>query len=1510
MRRDRVRDRLARTRAARSLRPTANWERMEDRRLLATFVVNTTADAGAGSLRQALTDANTTAGADLITFNIGSGNIIQLASRLPSITEQVTIDATTQPGYSGSPLVRVDGPGLSSSGFTIATNNSTIKGLAINRFFTGITITGNNNTVQACWIGPNLTGNAGAGNVFDGIDISGANNLIGGSVAGAGNVISANGSFGVFLQGNSAGSNVISGNIIGLGADGTTRLGNGDSGIFSNGLAATSIGGFTPEARNIIAGNAGPGIEIQGTTAKNTAILGNYIGTDLSGTLGRANVGGGIFINGTPFVSIGGILGSTGNVISGNTGPGIEIQGATATNTNIKRNLIGTQADGATGLPNSLEGIFINGGIGSIIGGDTANDGNVIAFNGLSGSTTAGINVFSGFGNRILSNSIFSNAGLGIDIGTKGVNPNTSTSPSSNIPNQGQNYPVLNKVDSAGSFTNVAGTLTSIPNSPFTIQFFSDAGDPSGFGEGKTFLGSVNVTADANGLASFNVRLTTGVAVGSLVTATATDITPGSSTSFSTSEFARNVSVTAAKQVDIAVTSAFATNPILVGKDAGYDITITNNGPDDATNVVLSDSLPTNATFVSSTAGTYDGPNNRLNLTIPSLPAGSSQVVRIVVNPTGVGSLNNTAVVTPSEIDVDTSNNSSTLSGTINPAVNLQLTLIAAPEPVAIGDTLSYIIAVQNAGPSTASSVVVNVTLPGSLSSIGVDTQGTFSFNGNVLTVTLGQIVANGVGNITIKGNTGSIGSISATASVSTPEAELDPTDNTATVTSNVAPAADLTLAVTSNPNPVLVSAALTYDLSVTNNGPSDATGAVLAYTLPANVTLVSATSPDGKVSVNGNSIRVTFNTIINGGIASARIVVTPTASGSLASTFLLSNQSEVDLKPSDNTAVDTVLVSPADLGVTITGSSQPILSGSQTDITIVVANNGPSTADNVNLASLLPAGLTFVSATASGGGTFSINGQSFSASLASLASGSVFTIVITATPAGSGTLDLSATASADEFDPVSDNDTATAQLLVDPIDLIVGIQASATPIVVGSNLVYTFRVTNNGPADATGVVLTSPVLAKGALVGVATSTGKASVSSGQIVYSIGTLAVGGSATITVTFRADAAGTYAPTATVAADQSDTDENSNKVTGSLPVINRPGTFVVGSATASVKENAGSVTLTIKRVLGNLGTVTIHYATADGTAKAGVNYTATSGTLTFLAGETSKTIVIPVRQDGAITDALGFTLNLSSPGGGALLGQPNSVKVSVVNVDRDLIAPKVTGVQAVTANGKITGFLISFSEAMDSAKAGDLRNYAIAVSGRDLARPTADAGLTLAGATYLPGQNAVRIDLFQAQPLNRFYKITVNGSTATAPADKYGNVLDGDANGTAGGNYLAFNALGSNLRYIDSNGDAVTVKLTGGGLMSLTRGASGEGSLLNLIGITPRRSKIGGTVQRSNGRGDGRTLINTITGFGKFGDVFSVLTTPPFFTRTQATSSSASIVVPVVGPKAVPQGPRKK
>ena len=192
--------------------------------------------------------------------------------------------------------------------------------------------------------------------------------------------------------------------------------------------------------------------------------------------------------------------------------------------------------------------------------------------------------------NPIRRNSIYSNGKLGIDLGADGVTANDPGDIDFG-PNNLQNFPVLTSAVSGPQGIKIQGTITSTQSTSLFIEFFSDSScDPSGNGEGRTFLGEQTVITNGNVSVNFEVLLATSVPPGQFITATATD------SSGNTSEFSRCVQVRA-EATDVAITKSASPNPAIINSSLTYTLQVTNNGPDTASAVIVTDVLPGRTEF-------------------------------------------------------------------------------------------------------------------------------------------------------------------------------------------------------------------------------------------------------------------------------------------------------------------------------------------------------------------------------------------------------------------------------------------------------------------------------------------------------------------------------------------------------------------------------------------------------------------------------------------------------------------------------------------------------------------------------------------------------------------------------------------------------------------------------------------------------------------------------------------------------------------------------------------------
>jgi uncharacterized repeat protein (TIGR01451 family) len=1327
-----------RRRALRSTRNRFRLELLEPRELLTVYKVTNASDTDSpGSLRYVIGEVNGDSSPDVIDFDIpGTGlQTINLSSPLPQITNSVTIDGTTQNGTTGPPQVAINGASLGTSNavVSVSAGSSTIEDLAIVGCpGAGIVLSGGaDDLIEGCYIGTaNGTQPTANGDGIQTIGVTGA--TIGGTSTGAGNVIAGNTGDGIELaaSGNTHSSDVlVEGNIIGLVASGSSALGNGGNGIFQNGSDGTTIGGTTASARNIISGNTGDGISLG--TGIDSLVEGNYLGTDITGMVALAN-GIGINFTNASYATIGGTVAGAGNLISGNTGSGIDCFVLGSMDELIEGNLVGVDVTGRHALGNGNQGVRIAGPTGCTIGGTIAAAANIIADSGSDGintlvgpstgmlvlgnyigtdpegddlgnkgngvdigdngdtigGTTAGAgNVIANNGgagitiggslddNAFLSNSIYNNGNLGINFGN-GPTPNHLdeqgfTPPA---PNNYQNYPVLSAASYTPTSSTIVGTLNSSANTTYLIQFFaSPQADPSGYGEGELYLGSTSVTTGSNYDATFDATVGTGIPSGWVVSATATD--PFGNTS----EFSQDIGSVAIADVGVGI-SASPTPVVYAGQTLTYTVTVTVNGGEPATDVTLTDTLPqdilSNVTATTSVPGvTPSITGNVVTAVFGRVDPNTAPTLTITIQPTAgaVPSITDSASITTTSDDPNPSNNNASLTTTVDPAAGLALSLSGSPSASYVDGTVTYLLTATNYGPSTASDVVVTDTLPADITSNVTATTSAFGVTptiaDGVVTADLGSLAINSMATVTITvvPDAAAVPQISDSAAVTS--STYDPNGNTITppaVTTPVEAATDLQVTVTGSPNPVPAGQAITYTITATNAGLMDDTDVMVTDTLPTGVNFVSATggaTPDqnGDVTFDLGDLGAGDSTILDVVVATTGSTPpTPTDTATITGALF-----DPDL--TNNTAQASVTVTPvSDLAISMSGSPNPDYAGQDLTYAIQATNSGPSTDPAVDITDTLPPNVTYVSTT--GGGVLADGVLTMA--LGSLAANSTLSVnvVVSPTAAAVTTDDGMVTNSAVISGVYDDNpdDSASTTTTVDPATGL-ALQVVPAPSVaqVGQDLTYTVTAVNNGPSDATGVVLTdtlpaditSDVTASTSVAGVT-----ATVADGQVTASFGDVAFNGSVSITITVVPTlAAVTSSPlvdTASVMGDQFD--PNPNTVMSSVPVapVSDLSIAMTGSASSVgvgtgltytiTATNSGPSTDPAPVVMDTLpADVTFDSATAGATLNNGVVEFA----LASLAANASTTVSLVVSPTpaaaGTRTSSITNTATISSP-----------------------------------------------------------------------------------------------------------------------------------------------------------------------------------------------------------------------------------------------------------------------
>lgn len=379
---------------------------------------------------------------------------------------------------------------------------------------------------------------------------------------------------------------------------------------------------------------------------------------------------------------------------------------------------------------------------------------------------------------------------------------------------------------------------------------------------------------------------------------------------------------------DLAVTKTDGTDPILAGSSEPYTVTLTNNGPNDASDVVLTDVLPAGMTPVS--FAQQSGPaftlafngSDTYTASITTLAAGATATFLLQAT---VGAqqphnsvLTNTASVTSSTTDETPANNSATATTTVVNQADLSVTKIDGTDPVHPGGSEVYTLTLTNSGPLAATNVVLSDTVPAGMTPVAFNQQSgpafTLAFNGSdTYTASIASLAAGQTATFTLTATVNAAvadgTTITNSVSVTSETVDPDPADNTASATTTVTVSADLqiTKIATTSP-PVLPSGNVNYLITVTNNGPNEAQGVSVTDTLPPGATFVSATPSQGSCSGTGPVV-CAIGTLANGASATITLgILAPALPGSFTNTATVSGGG-ADANSSNNTGSSTLAV-------------------------------------------------------------------------------------------------------------------------------------------------------------------------------------------------------------------------------------------------------------------------------------------------------------------------------------------------------------------------------------------------------------------------------------------------------------------------------------------------------------------------------------------------------------------------------------------------------------------------
>jgi len=627
-----------------------------------------------------------------------------------------------------------------------------------------------------------------------------------------------------------------------------------------------------------------------------------------------------------------------------------------------------------------------------------------------------------------------------------------------------------------------------------------------------------------------------------------------------------SISTTPVPVSDMSLNITVDNNAPVVGSDVVFTIEVQNDGPSDVTGIEVTDLLPDGYTYVSDDAGTY---NEVTGLwTIGGISNGSSAVINITATVNASGDYTNVAEVTAADnLDPDSTVNNNdineddqdSISLTPEASSDISFTMDIDNDTPNVGDQVVFTLTVNNNGPSDATGVEVTDLLPDGYTFVSDDGSGSYNSTTGVWTVAPlsngGSATVNITAIVNASGDYTNIAEVTASDNDdpnSTPNNGVVTEDDYASVTSTPNPVSDIEMDMTVDNATPLVGDDVVFTIEITNNGPSDATGIVVADLLPDGYTFVS---DDASGNYNPITGVWTVDPITGSGTATINITATVNASGDYENVAEVtasdnddpdSTPDNGDINEDDQVSITITPVAVSDIELTVGIDNATPYVGNDVIFTLTVSNNGPSDAEGIQITDLLPDGYTYVSADA---GTYdAVTGLW---TVGTIASGANSILNITATVNVSGNYDNTAeVTAADNLDPDSTpaNGIATEDdqdtIIVTPLpvsDMEMNMTVDNDTPYVGGEVVFTIEITNNGPSDATGIEV-ADLLPSGFTY---VSDDAGTYVDGTGIWTVGAITSGNTTVINITATVNATGNYTNVAEVsAADNFDPNSTPN------------------------------------------------------------------------------------------------------------------------------------------------------------------------------------------------------------------------------------------------------------------------------------------------------------------------------------------------------------------------------
>ena len=821
-------------------------------------------------------------------------------------------------------------------------------------------------------------------------------------------------------------------------------------------------------------------------------------------------------------------------------------------------------------------------------------------------------------------------------------------------------------------------------------------------GSSCTASGSGNISDTVNLLENGTVTYTAMCSVSGSATPGSTLSNTASITSPATDPNTSNNSATddntLLPEADLSITKTDGVTTAVPGQPLGYTIVASNAGPMDALGATVTDTFPTELSGCTWTCAASAGSScsaagsGNISDSVNLLSGGSATyAATCTVDAGATGTLFNTAAISGVVFDSTPADQTATDADTVLvPTADLSITKSDSADPVAPGGAYTYTVTVNNAGPSDATSVVATDTLPAGVSF--VSTSGCAEDPAGAPTCSLGTIAAGGMASYSISVTApSSTGTVTNSVSVASAAADGNASNNTATEDTTVEDV-DLSITKTDSVDPVAPSGAFAYTVTVGNAGPSDASGVVATDTLPAGVSLVSTS---GCAEDPAGVPTCTLGAISSGGMASYTINVTAPATAGTVTNNASVTSSSLESTTGNNSTTEDTTVEDADLSITKTDSADPVAPGGAYTYTVTVNNAGPSDAAGVVVTDTLPAGVTLVSTS---GCAEDPNGAP-TCTLSTITSGGMasYTIDVTA-PATPGTVTNSASATSSTTESNTSNNTTSEDTTVEDVDLSITKIDSADPVAPSGAYTYTVTVSNAGPSDAAGVVVTDNLPFGVSLV---STSGCAEDPAGAPACTLGTIVSGGMASYTIDVTAPTTpGSVTNTASVTSSSLETNTGNNSASEDTLVENAD-LSITKTDSADPVDIGAPYTYTV--TVSNAGPSDATNVVATDTLPAGVSLVSTTGCAEDPAG--APTCSLGPIPSGSMAS---YTISVTAPTAAGSITNTASVTSDVLDADSgnnsasedtliqssaDLSITKTDGVTSATPGTTVTYTIVA-------------------------------------------------------------------------------------------------------------------------------------------------------------------------------------------------------------------------